>query len=454
LGGSKKMIDFKAKIYYFLEKIWKNWQKIYKEIEKGKFDELQNKYLEKILLHAYNNVPYYQEVFDKVGLIKSSKVYLEKFQEIPILTKEIIRKRFNDLTSKDLFKRKWFKNSSGGSTGEPQTFIQDNEYQNWVLATQIFYFKKFLNIFPYEVKKVNLSGSERDLFRQKKSLVSCIGMWLKKEIFLNTFKVSPEDWIKYVEIINREKPYYIKAYASSIYQMARIIKEKKLHVWSPRFIYSTAETLMPFMRQVIEEVFRCKVYDFYGSREVGAIAGECVNGKMHIFNFNNYAEIVNEKGESVKPGEMGRVLVTTLHNYSMPLIRYEIGDTAILGNRCSCGVDTPILERVTGRITDNFKNKNGDIIHGEYFTHLFYFRKWIKSFQVLQEKLDKITIFFVPSAEDKEWKNTEEIREIEEKIRLVMGKDCEIEWQMVKEIPPTIHGKHLFTRSLIYRRNE
>jgi len=438
------MSGLKTTIYCLLEKVWRNWQRYYKEIKNNDPFLLQNKYLEKIIFHSFYNVPYYQKLFTQIGLIKSNQIFWEKFQDIPPLTKKIIKENFQELISKDINKRKWYKNSSGGSTGIPQTFIQDNEYRNWALASQNFYFKKFLDVFPFEVKNITLWGSERDIFRQRKSLISLLAFYLRQEILLNTFKISGKDWLKYIEIINKEKPYYIKGYAGSLYQMAKLIDQKKLKIWQPKFIYSSAETLRPFMRKLIERVFKCKVYDFYGSREVGSIAGECKRGKIHIFNFNNFVEVVDEKNQPVKPGKMGKILITNLHNYSMPLIRYEIGDTAIWGEKCDCGINTPTLERITGRITDHFKNKKGDLIHGEYFTHLFYFRDWIKSFQVLQKKIDKIIIFFVADEEKKD-----EIKEIEEKIKLVMGEDCQIEWRKVKEILPTPQGKFLYTRSLI-----
>ena len=98
---------------------------------------------------------------------------------------------------------------------------------------------------------------------------------------------------------------------------------------------SAAETLTDEMRDQIERVFGRKLYNFYGSREVSNLAGECKDGLMHSFAFWNYQELLGEHNRPVKQGEEGKVVVTNLFNYSMPMIRYEIADMAVLGTeRC------------------------------------------------------------------------------------------------------------------------
>jgi len=200
------------------------------------------------------------------------------------------------------------------------------------------------------------------------------------------------------------------------------------------------------MREVIENIFGTKLYDFYGSREVSSIAGECKEGKMHVFMFWNYVEVINNNNKPVKDGEEGRVIVTSLHNYSMPLIRYEIGDMAVSGSKnCRCNNPLPTLKKVIGRITDHFIKDDGTIIHGEYFTHLFFQEDWIRAFQIIQEDYKKIIISVVTKDNIKKSNK----RNIEDKIKLVMGKDCKIFWNFVDKIPNSKSGKHLYTKSLV-----
>ncbi len=370
------------------------------------------------------------------------KCVMGRRRHYPLLTKDGIRTGLGTIKQRGIGR---YKNSSGGSTGEPVTFWQDNEYRNWCNATERFYYERFLGIDYDVVKKVVLWGSERDTMKQGDLLGKMVN-WLSNTVFLNTFNVSEADWLRYIKIINMTKPVLVKGYAGSLYQMAKVINDKDLKVYHPRFVYSSAETLRDFMRQEIEKAFGVKVYDFYGSREVGPIAGECIYGRHHVFCFNNKVEVVGFSDDRETKGE-GRIVVTNLHNYSMPLVRYVIGDVGSMGvGRCPCGNDLPWLKTIGGRVTDYFRLKNGGVVHGEFFTHLFYFREWVKKFQVNQIDYDLIEILIVKGSSSIE--NSEK-SEIENKIRRVMGTGCRIRWKCVDKIPSTKEGKYLFTRSLV-----
>jgi phenylacetate-CoA ligase len=323
--------------------------------------------------------------------------------------------------------------------------LQDHYFKDWAVASERYFLRRFLGLDDPLCRSVVLWGSEKDIFERGIGLKARLTNWWTQTTFLNTFRIGEESLQHYAETINSIRPVLIKGYAGSLYQLARFAKRKNLRLHKPKVIYSSAESLRGFMRDEIEQVFDRKVYDFYGSREVGPIAGECAKGKMHVFNFHNYVEVVNAKNEATRVNEEGRVLVSSLHNYSMPLIRYEIGDTAVPGNPCECGIESGTLEQVTGRITDHFLRKDGGLVHGEYFTHLFYFVDWVDEFQIVQHTCDEVELFYVASGKHE----PRVVQEIDDKIRLVMGNDCHVKWTEVSEIPRTPHGKQLFTRSEI-----
>lgn len=227
-----------------------------------------------------------------------------------------------------------------------------------------------------------------------------------------------------------------------------ICRKKKHESIHTKTIVSSAETLSDEMREKIEALFGTKVYDFYGSREIGSLAGECKEGLMHVLAFNNFVEVLNNHNQPVKEGEEGRVIVTNLHNYSMPFIRYEVGDMAVLGPEKYRGSPMPTLEKVAGRIDEQFVLENGNIVIGYFFVHLMGVvlnKGFIKKFQVIQEDYDRIRILAVPKGA---LPNSEK-KDIEDRIKLVMGKDCKIIWKFVEEIPITKSGKYLYTRSLV-----
>lgn len=412
----------------------------YKEILQSS-EEQSQAYLQSLLDYGSMQVPYY------TNLTNSGQEGNSDIANFTVLTKPLIRENFDRLKSEEIASRNCFLNSSGGSTGQPISIMQDREFEEWREATELFYYRQFLGIDFGGLPQVILWGSTKDIQRQTKTkgVKAKLLKFIQPTTFLNSFKMTKEDLQQYVEIINQERPVLIKAYAGSLYQLAKFARNNNLSIHRPKLLYTSAETLRPFMRELIEDVFRCKVYDFYGSREVGAIAGECSRGKMHIFNFNNYVEVVDPDNNPVQLGEEGRILVTTLHNYAMPLIRYEIGDMAIPGKPCQCGSQLPTLERITGRVKDHFITKEGTLVDGGYFTRQFYFRKWVDEFQVLQKDFDRIEIYYVSNGEPVK----AEMADICTEIRLVMGEDCQIEWHQVEEVPRTPQGKLLYTRSLV-----
>ena len=406
--------------------------------------------LKKLLTHAYKNVPYYNRIFREICKTPD-EVDIPIFNKIPILTKEIIRNQQKELISTEFTKRKWYYNSSGGSTGEPIKFIQDNLYRRWRNATNKYYYKNILGIDEEIVRKIIIWGSERDLFEGSIGLKAKINNWLTNTIFLNSFRMGEEDINYYIRIINTYKPDLIRGYAGSLFELCRYAERKNLIIHTPKILISAAETLEDEMRDKIEAVFGTKLYNSYGSREVSYIAGECKKGLMHVFTFWNHVELLDKNNQPLKKDKEGKVIVTNLHNYSMPFIRYNIGDFAIIGpKRCKCGNILPTLKKVTGRITDHFIKRDGTIIPAEFFIHLIgvvYNRDSIKKFQVIQEEYNKLKILVVPD----KFLTKKEREYIENKIKTLMGNDCKIDWKMVEEIPITKSGKYFYTKSLVWR---
>jgi len=388
-------------------------------MDKDRLQAVQDKLLEKLVLHAYHHVPYYYDVFDYFGLVKNGKVYPDKFTDIPPLTKEIIRKDFDDLKSSDMNKRKWYYNASGGSTGKPLRFIQDKDYNDWNNAVKLFY----MEMAGKEAgeKELKLWGSERDILEGSIGFSAKLVNFMYNRKLLNSFRMTKKDMFNYAKAWNSFRPKAVWTYIDSIHELARFADENKIALYSPQSIIVTAGTLDEDVRHYIEDVTGARVYNQYGSREVGSIACECHAQKgLHIFENFNKVEIVD-----------GKILVTNLRNYSMPLVRYEIGDTGRMSaGKCSCRRSLKRIARVTGRITDHFRKKDGTIIHGEYFTHLFYFKDWIKKFQIVQKDYDLVEVKIVLDGA----KDEKEIAQINKKIKLVMGSECLVRFTFVDGI--------------------
>jgi len=421
-----------------------NFEKEYKMIRRSNAQD----FLEKIVLHAYRNVPYYREVFRKAGIVKNGILHSTDFEKIPILTKETLWKRGGDLVSRDYGTRKWYYNATSGSTGENVRFIQDRTFNKWVFVTTKYYYEDIINVKEAFAKKILL------WFRPQNNLGTSFGVWtnrfnstLRNQKFLDPRRLAEDTMADYIKIINSYKPEIIRGYPNVLYEICRYIEKRKIPIHSPKLVVSSAETLHDFMREKIEAILGAKVFDFYGSREVDGIAGECRRGLYHTFSFNNYIEVLDDNNRKVNEGENGKVIITTLHNYSMPLIRYEVGDMAILGpEKCMCGNHLQTLKNITGRTTSFFRREDGTLINGLFFTRILQEIEWIKQFRIIQEDYKKIRIIVV--LKYKTLVKSEK-REIEKIIRMVMGKDYDIDWDSVREIPRTRTGKYLHVQSLI-----
>jgi phenylacetate-CoA ligase len=429
----------------------KEYLEIKKIKNKNDLQTFQETYLKKLLLHSYQSVPYYHDIFDRIGIITNNTVDLTKFNKIPILTKELLRKHQKELMSNDKDTRKSFQNFSGGSTGEPTMFLQDHTYYIWFMATNQYYYQDMLGIDEKNVRKVLLWGNPQDLFEGSEGVINKIKNWFTNKIFLNSFRMTEKDLSFYIKTINAYQPKFIRGYAGSLYELAKYSEKNNLPLHSPQVLVSSAETLTNEMRTKIEAVFKTKLYDFYGSRETASIAGECKEGHIHVFSFNNILEILDQNNQPVTETEEGRIIVTNLHNYSMPFIRYEIGDAAIPGiQTCSCKNFLPCLQKVCGRLEEQFIKKDGSIVIGYFFVHLIGVllnKGYIKKFRVLQEDYEKIRIIAIL---DKGLPESEK-QQIEQKIRVEMGTDCTILWEFVDTIPNTKSGKYLYTQSYVTR---
>jgi phenylacetate-CoA ligase len=443
-----------------------DWRQPYAEIKslatKEEMISFQNERLEKLLSHAYRNVPYYNKIFDEYGIVNNDSVDLSRFNEIPILTKDIIKRHQKELLSRDYRTRRWYANSTGGSTGEPTTFIQDNVYDRWGNAAFYYYYKDILGIDEPSVKKVVLWGSERDIFRGKVGWRAKFENWLNNIVFLNSFKMTTGDMDRYLDIINSYQPLLVRGYASSLYELCRYAERKGVKIRAPQIVVSSAETLSDEMREQIEKGFGTKVYNFYGSRETNNLAGECREGLMHILAFHNYVEILNDNNQPVKEGEWGRVIVTNLHNYSMPFIRCDLGDIAVPGpSRCQCGNPLPTIKSILGRSNEVLLTSNKVPIAPTFVPYLFYpgctmspasiaqYQK-IKQFQVIQRAKGDILIKIVKDLEVDE----REFDYVVTNFKEHLGRDVKVELCFTDSIPLLPSGKRTYVISSLNKADE
>jgi phenylacetate-CoA ligase len=420
--------------------------RVLKEIEQTPFlpaeKARQNQFNKMIALlaHAEAHVPYYRELFRKLGMRSQDVRNWDDFAKIPILTKDVVREKQGELAREDVPQEKLKLHFSGGSTGVPLKFFRSREY---MVASDAGVYRNLQQCGwrPGEMIAFFWGGNEK---------IYAMSRWEfeLRQFFRRSYQFDPfhsgeaemADWARRWP---RIRPRVVLGYASTIARFAAFLDAKSQSVERIKGVFTTAEKLYRPQREVIERVFNCKVFDCYGSAEVQNIAAECTQGRMHI----NADYVVLEEDKAVDAGPRP-FLLTSLWNWSQPFIRYRNEDCGYLSQElCSCGNHFPLMRLEIARTSDNFLFPDGRVVHGEFFTHLMYGGDGIANFQFHQTATDEIVLRIVPGPGDSQARQNK-IREAIRQIQSVSpGHAVRVEVREVDAIALSSAGKHRFTRS-------
>jgi phenylacetate-CoA ligase len=402
--------------------------------------EMSSKLLSDALKHASTNVAFYRNsvpAADTCGL-----------RSLPALTKQLLRHHHNELLADGVDPSTLDHITTSGSTGYPVRVLRDTFARESTRATEDYYFREFLGVEQADVPSVVFWANSPSIFGQKRDARKKFSLWLTRTSLLGASRITPEEMRHAIDTINTRKPVLIKAYTTTLFELARYIRENNIAIHRPRFIVSLAETLYDHVREYVEETFGCPIFDYYAAREVGPIAGQCKSGKMHRFEFHVHTEIVDENNQPVAPGAEGRVLVTQLRNRAMPLLRYDLEDTGISADTCSCGSALPVLQRIVGRFIDYFPAEDGTLVYGGYFNRLMFFEPWADEYAIVQKSQREIEFSYVAARPATD----AEINSVQEKVRFTMGPNCKATFRRVDAIPRTESGKRSYSISEIRQR--
>jgi len=430
-----------------------NELEISQNYELNEIKNIQFRSLKKLLLHAYNNVEFYKKRFDAVNFNPNNFKNISEYNRIPYLTKYDIQNNLSQLIAKNYSKEDLITDSSGGSTGKPTNFYKDT-YRHKIRRADQYRHDRWSG-WDLGEKYVALWGAQREFDSKVSMKTKIIERYIQRVYTFNAFDISEENALKCINNLKYIRPSMILSYANVAYLFANIIHSHRIDTANLKIkgVISSAESLDSEKRDVIESAFQCKVFNRYGSREVGLIASECnAQEGLHINSENIFLEIQNH-GKETDPEEVGEVIVTDLWNYGMPFIRYQLGDVAAKSKSpCSCGRGLPMLKEVTGRVSDFIVDTRGRLIHGEYFTHLFYGVNNVKQFQFVQESMEHIILNIRPMMNF----NPLSLDPIVEKIKLCLGANVKVDIIIHNESLVETSGKFRFTVSNIssnYFRN-
>jgi phenylacetate-CoA ligase len=207
-------------------------------------------------------------------------------------------------------------------------------------------------------------------------------------------------------------------------------------------ILTGSELLLPSDAELIRSVFSCDSVDDYGCLEIGPLAWECREHAGYHMNVDGVVmEFLDSDGEQASPGERGEIACTSLVNYSMPFIRYMIGDEGIPSNeKCPCGRPLPIMKVVEGRKDDLLMATDGRTVSPFIFAFMWYlgYPKGVREFRVIQEERDRLTIQLTGLEAPLDEKVTDEARS---RLGEALGKDMRVEFKLVERLDRDPGGK-------------
>jgi len=412
------------------------------------FQEIQEQRLHQLLEHAATAVPFYRERVPERH---------PRLQDFPMLTKADVRANFLDLMAKDLrleytgAKRKaaysWIPVKTGGSTGVPTTVIHDREYRDRGRAGRLY--SRLLCGFPLGTPYLRLWGSMQEINQARTSLKDRAQAYLADEIWLNAFRMEEHNIRNHISTINSSEAVHMMAYVDAAIELARFAQDRQLSLKSLKGIMACAGTVTPSARSTLQNVFRTRVHNQYGSRDCGAIACECDLGGLHIYGNNLIVEVVDEQGAQLPTNSSGRVLVTLLHNRSFPLIRYEIGDVGALEDRlCACGRPFPLLASIEGRTIEFLRSTNGGYISPVYIRHLIgvvHNPGLVRRYQLVQHSATEFILKLELENRTSRESHSKTIKLLERDLKAVLGSDANLHISEETEIPTTPSGKFLYT---------
>ncbi len=351
--------------------------------------EFQWQELRRLLEHTFRSVPYYQEKYQKAGIALSDIRAREDFARLPILTRAEVNQNRARLCSTE-FRGKLLPHATGGSSGTPTRFFRTIESYDWRTAVKDRVYS-WSGWRPGE-RSVYLWGAPVGKVPRFQAVKTRAYDSFHRQLVINTFSQNDKLWEEVRHRIARFRPRIVVGYVSSLAEFSAFLLRRGLGIPPVEAVIAAAEPLYAGTRQQIGEALGAPVFNTYGCREFMSLAGECPkHDGLHVNAENVLVETALPSGAG--PSE---VLVTDLHNYGMPFIRYAIGDLAVMDDApCSCGRGLPRIQRIEGRVLDALRTADGRTVPGEFFPHILKDIPEIAHYRVEQQGPEHIVILAV-----------------------------------------------------------
>lgn len=412
---------FPGKYFIYLKK----WR-YYDTLSTTQLQSIQAKKLKNILTYAQENVPFYNALNLKKGA---------SLEDFPILTKDLLRNNSTALVSKKYKINTLEKHHSSGSSGVQSFTYMTSDYRSKILAIQTHWWE--WGGFKQGDVLLQTGISPNRTFLKK------VKDFLFRVTYLEAFTLNEKKINAGFARVASKNPKHLVGYPSALHVMAKhlIYKNKSLHFKS---LLLHGDKVFNHYLDAYKKAFKNPtIINTYGCAEGLMMACQCDLPYYYIMSPEIFIEVVNDEGLPVAEGDVGHLLITSLSNKAMPLIRYKLGDLGALLPKNEYPkqkkFNYPLLKTLVGRETDVLTTPNGNWLTVHSFTGVLEYFPELKQYKVIKTKPNKLVIEYITESQNN--LNDTLLNEIKNKLFKLIGNDMDITFNQVAGIAPSPSGK-------------
>jgi phenylacetate-CoA ligase len=367
--------------------------------EPGRLVEYQLGQLAELLRHAYDSVPFYRHRFDAAGFRPAHDLTLEAWESLPLLTRREVQDAGPALISRSIPPQfgEFTEIATSGSTGEPVKMLctqfdqlmweamtmREHQWHRRDLTGKL----ASVRVFPKGFADPPHGTALNDWGQPPAELYvtgPCVALNIAADIG------TQARWLMLHE------PDYLLSYPTNLAALIRHFAARGERLRRLREVTTVGETVTPALRASCRQILGAPLVDIYSSREFGTIALQCPeNGHYHVMSESAFVEVIGRDGKPCAPGHVGRLVISKLHSFAMPLIRYELRDFAEVGPPCSCGRGLPTLARILGRGRNMLTFPTGEQVWPVVGFDAYREIAPVRQFQLVQHTREEIEVRFV-----------------------------------------------------------
>lgn len=352
-----------------------------------------------LLAHAYRTVPFYRDHYHVNAFQPQAVLTPDNWGNVPIVTRKQIQEAGASMISQAIpaSHGKTHSITTSGSTGMPIT-VSATEVSNFfwrafTLREHLWHGRDFQGKMAV-IRRVAPTQALPPHGEMHLGWGASVNMvYPSGQLALLNITASVDQQLAWLQ---QQNPSYIFTYPSNLLALAHRSMQAGASLTNLKEVRTLGEIVGADIRAACKKAWGVPLVDQYSCQEAGYLALQCPDHEhYHLQAENSFVEILNEENQPCAPGEIGRVVVTTLHNYATPLIRYDIGDYAQVGEPCACGRGLPVITRILGRVRNMLVLPSGEsrwpLVGSDNYRHIAP----ISQFQLIQHAPDQIEVKLV-----------------------------------------------------------